>query len=122
MVYGVNIYDEEGNLIEDEGTITKEYTEEERKEFITVESFLPESVASQAERFKIYSQDYNGVIELGEYVDGKQYYIVKNKGNANIIVRCELSYSNDYRYDYKKTVNIEIKETISDEVLEQEGE
>ena len=28
----------------------------------------------------------------------------------------------DYRYDYEKTVNIEIKETISDEVLEQEGE
>lgn len=122
MVYGVNIYDEEGNLIEDDGTITKGYTEDERKEFITVESFLPESVASQAERFKIYSQDYKGVIELGEYVDGKQYYIVKNKGNANIIVRCELSYSKDYRYDYEKTVNIEIKETISDEVLEQEGE
>ena len=122
MVYGVNIYDEEGNLIEDDGTITKGYTEDERKEFITVESFLPESVASQAERFKIYSQDYNGVIELGEYVDGKQYYIVKNKGKADITVRCNNEYSNEYRYNYEKTVNIEIKETISDEVLEQEGE
>ena len=102
MVFGVNIYDEEGNLIEDEGTITKEYTEEERKEFITVESFLPESVASQAEKIKIYSEDYEEVIDLGEYVDGKQYYIVKNKGKADIIVRCNNEYSNEYRYNYEK--------------------
>lgn len=97
-VYGVNYYDSEGNFISEGSTITKEYeksldsyTEEELKGDIGIECFLPESDESEEMDFIISSTD-NGVIELGEYIDGKQYFSVKGEGTVKIYARYDSNY------------------------------
>ena len=96
-VYGVNYYDSQGKFMEKGESIVKEYdksldscTEEERTDYINVESFLPEPEEESSEdiKLKLYCESYNsGVLELGEYVDGKQYFHVKGKGIAKIYAR-----------------------------------
>ncbi|MCI5732137.1 MAG: Ig-like domain-containing protein [Eubacterium sp.] len=113
-VYGINLYDQEGNLVEQGGgNLVKEYessldsyTEEELTDYVCIESVLPEST-----QLEIVSTNKD-VIKLGKYVDGKQYFSVNGFGNASI--NAFIKKNGNYWIEERGLVNIHIKQAVQE--------